>query len=59
APRAAAAAPVTQARPAPVAQRPATAPAISSLDQMLIVIAAAAGLFALVTVIWMMLIPTT
>lgn len=59
-PRAAAAAPVTQARPAPAMQRPvAAAPAISGLDQMLIVIAAAAGLFALVTVIWMLLIPTT
>jgi len=61
APRAAAAAPVTQARPAPMAQRPmaAAAPAMSGLDQMLVVIAAAAGLFALVTVIWMLLIPTT
>jgi hypothetical protein len=59
APRAAAAAPVTQARPAPMAQRAAMAPALSGLDQMLIVIAAAAGLFALVTVIWMLLIPTT
>ena len=60
APRAAAAAPVTQARPAPAMQRPvAAAPAMSGLDQMLVVIAAAAGLFALVTVIWMLLIPTT
>jgi hypothetical protein len=61
APRAAAAAPATQARSAPVAQRPmaAAAPAMSGLDQMLVVIAAAAGLFALVTVIWMLLIPTT
>ena len=31
---------------------------MSGLDQMLVVIAAAAGLFALVTVIWMLLIPT-
>ena len=59
APRAAAAAPVTQARPAPAVHRPmAAAPAMSGLDQMLVVIAAAAGLFALVTVIWMLLIPT-
>jgi hypothetical protein len=60
APRAAAAAPVTQARSAPVAQRPvAAAPAISGLDQMLVVAAAIAGFFALLTVIWMLLIPTT
>ncbi len=60
APRAAAAAPATQARPAPVVQRTmaAAAPAMSGLDQMLVVIAAAAGLFALLTVIWMLLIPT-
>jgi hypothetical protein len=58
---AAAAAPVSQARPAPVAQRPmaAAAPAISGLDRMLIVAAAVAGVFAVATVIWMMLIPTT
>ena len=61
APRAAAAAPVTQARSAPVAQRPmaAAAPAMSGLDQMLVVFAAIAGFFALLTVIWMLLIPTT
>jgi hypothetical protein len=60
APRAAAAAPVGQARPVPAAQRPmaAAAPAISGLDRMLIVVAAAAGVFALATVIWLMLIPT-
>jgi hypothetical protein len=34
------------------------APAISGLDRMLIVAAAAAGVFALGTVIWMLLIPT-
>ena len=61
APRAAAAAPVTQARPAPMAQRPmaAAAPTMSGLDQMLVVVAAIAGFFALLTVIWMWLIPTT
>jgi hypothetical protein len=60
APRAAAAAPVSQMRPLPAVQRPmAVAPAMSGLDQMLVVVAAAAGLFALVTVIWMLLIPTT
>jgi hypothetical protein len=63
APRAvtAAAAPVSQARPAPVAQRPmaAAAPVISGLDRILIVGAAVAGVFALITVIWMWLIPTT
>src|SRR5579862_1118879 len=59
APRAAAAAPVSQARPAPAMQRPvAVAQGMSGLDQMLVVIAAAAGLFALATVIWMLLIPT-
>src|SRR6516164_8724266 len=60
-PVAAAAAPVSQARPAPVAQRPlaAAAPAMSGLDRMLVVVAAAAGVFALATAIWMMLIPTT
>jgi hypothetical protein len=34
------------------------APAISGLDRMLIVAAAVAGLFALFTVIWLILIPT-
>jgi hypothetical protein len=58
-PATAAAVPVSQARPAPVAQRAmVAAPAISGLDRMLIVAAAAAGVFALATVIWMMLIPT-
>jgi hypothetical protein len=59
APRAAAAAPVSQVRPAPAAQRaPAAAPAMSGLDQMLAVVAGLAGLFAVGTVIWLMLIPT-
>ncbi|HUA39122.1 MAG TPA: hypothetical protein VMA35_12080 [Candidatus Sulfopaludibacter sp.] len=59
APRAAAAAPVSQARPAPAAPRPVAAvPAMSGLDQMLVVFAAIAGFFALLTVIWMLLIPT-
>jgi hypothetical protein len=36
----------------------AAAPAISGLDRMLIVVAAAAGVFVLATVIWLLLIPT-
>jgi hypothetical protein len=57
---AAAAAPLSQARPAPAAQRPMpAAPSMSGLDQMLAIAAGAAGLFAVGTVIWMMLIPTT
>jgi hypothetical protein len=59
APRAVAA-PVTQARPAPAMPRPmAAAPAMSGLDQMLVIAAGLAALFAVGTVIWMMLIPTT
>ena len=59
APRAATAAPVSQLRPAPAAQRaPVAAPAMSGLDQMLAVVAGLAGLFAVGTVIWLMLIPT-
>jgi hypothetical protein len=60
APRATAA-PITQARPAPSVQRApaAAAPAVSGLDQMLAIAAGVAGLFAIGTVIWMMLIPTT
>jgi hypothetical protein len=58
--RAAAAAPVTQTRPAPAMQRPmAAAPAMSGLDQILAIAAGVAGLFAVGTVIWLMLIPTT
>jgi len=60
APRAAAAAPVTQPHPAPATRRPvAAAPTMSGLDQILAIAAGAAGLFAVGTVIWMMLIPTT
>jgi hypothetical protein len=59
APRATAA-PVTQTRPAPAMPRPrVAAPTISGLDQMLAIAAGVAGLFAIGTVIWMMLIPTT
>jgi hypothetical protein len=58
--RAVAAAPSSQARPAPSAPRPMpAAPALSGMDQMLAIAAGAAGLFAVGTVIWMMLIPTT
>jgi hypothetical protein len=60
APRATAAPIAQAARPAPVVQRaPAAAPTISGLDQMLTIVAGAAGLFAIGTVIWLLLIPTT
>jgi len=60
APRATAAPIAQAARPAPAMQRAsAAAPAMSGLDQMLVVVAGAAGLFALITVIWMLLIPTS
>jgi hypothetical protein len=56
---AASAAPVSQARPATAAPRPMpAAPTLSGLDQMLAIAAGVAGLFAVGTVIWMMLIPT-
>jgi hypothetical protein len=38
---------------------PAAAPTINSLDRILIIAAAVAAVFAVGTVIWMMLIPTT
>jgi hypothetical protein len=59
APRATAA-PVAQSRPAPAMQRaaPAAAPGLSQLDQILVIAAAVAGLFAVGTVVWMWLIPT-
>ena len=60
APRAssAAAAPVSQARPAPAAQRPApaAAPTIGALDNILVIAATVAALFAAGTVVWMLLI---
>ena len=59
APRAAAAAaPVAQTRPAPAVQRaaPAAAPAFGALDNILVIAAVVAGLFAAGTVIWMFLI---
>ncbi len=59
APRATAA-PVSQPRPAPAMPRPvAAAPAASGLNQILTIAAGVAGLFAIGTVIWLMLIPTT
>ena len=52
-----AAAPVSQARPAPAAQRPVSAaPTIGTLDNILVIAAALAGLFAVGTVFWMFLI---
>jgi hypothetical protein len=52
-----AAAPVSQARPAPTAQRPVSAaPTIGTLDNILVIAAALAGLFAVGTVVWMFLI---
>ena len=59
APRAtAAAAPVAQTRPAPSVQRaaPAAAPTIGALDNILVIAAVVAGLFAAGTVVWMFLI---
>jgi hypothetical protein len=38
------------------AARAAAAPTISPLDQILVIAAAATGLFAIVTTVWMMLI---
>ena len=59
APRATAA-PVAQPRPAPVVQRaPAAAQGMNGFDQMLTIVAGAAGLFAIVTVVWLLLIPTS
>jgi hypothetical protein len=53
-----AAAPATQSRPAVSASRPASAgaPVIGALDQILIMAAAATGLVAIGTVVWMLLI---
>ena len=55
---AAAAAPVAQQRPVSTVQRavPAGAPALGTLDQFLIMAAAAVGLFAIGTVVWMLLL---
>jgi hypothetical protein len=53
---AAAAAPASQTRPAP-AQRPVSAaPTIGTFDNILVIAAALAGLFAVGTVVWMLLI---
>ena len=54
----AAAAPVAQTRPAPAVQRAvlAAAPAIGALDNILVIAAVVAGLFAAGTVVWMFLI---
>ena len=59
APRAtAAAAPAAQTRPAPAVQRAAlaAAPAFGALDNILVIAALVAGLFAAGTVVWMFLI---
>jgi hypothetical protein len=59
APRAtAAAAPAAQTRPAPAVQRAvlAAAPTIGALDNILVIAAVVAGLFAAGTVVWMFLI---
>jgi hypothetical protein len=57
APRAAAA-PAVQTRSAPTVQRaaPAAAPAFGALDNILVIAAVVAGLFAAGTVVWMFLI---
>ena len=59
APRGTAAPPRAAAPAAPRVPRAAAAPTISPLDQILVIFAAVAGLFAVGTVIWLMLIPTT
>jgi hypothetical protein len=52
-----AAAPAAQSRPAAAPRpAPAGAPTIGALDQILIMAAAVAGLFAIGTVVWMLLI---
>jgi len=53
-----AAAPAAQTRPAPAVQRagPAAAPTIGALDNILVIAAVVAGLFAAGTVVWMFLI---
>jgi hypothetical protein len=55
---AAAAAPISQTRPAPAMQRaaPVGDPTIGALDKILVILAAVAGLFAVGTVVWMILI---
>ena len=55
---AAAAAPVAQTRPAPAVQSaaPAAAPMFGALDNILVIAAVVAGLFAAGTVVWMFLI---
>jgi hypothetical protein len=55
---AAAAAPVSQTRPAPAMQRAVSSaePTIGALDKILVILAAVAGLFAVGTVVWMLLI---
>jgi hypothetical protein len=49
---------VAQTRPAPAIQRaaPAAAPTIGALDNILVIAAVVAGLFAAGTVVWMLLI---
>jgi len=60
APRAAAAPISSQPRPSPAAPRvQAAAPAMSGVDQILAIAAGAAGLFAIITVVWLVLIPTS
>ena len=53
---AAAAAPVSQSRPAPAQRAVAAAPTIGALDNMLVIAAALAALFAAGTVVWMLMI---
>ena len=51
-----AAAPVSQARPAPAHRAVSAAPTIGALDNILVIAATVAGLFAVGTVVWMYLI---
>jgi hypothetical protein len=53
---AAAAAPVSQTRPAPAQRAVSAAPTIGALDNILVIAAAVAALFAAGTVVWMLLI---
>lgn len=60
APRATAAPIAQAARPSPAVHRaPAAASTVRGVDQMLTIVAGVAGLFAIGTVIWLLLIPTT
>jgi hypothetical protein len=56
APRTAAAAPVSQTRPTPAQRAASAAPTMGALDNILVIAATLAGLFAVGTVVWMLMI---